>query len=100
MRVKLHNLKQGSSLEEYINDLDNLARHLELPEQQKLYYLIFRLKHKLKKALLIRQPRTYDNAVTFAKRKHHFTNNKFETELIALLEDIRREVSLKHTGIK
>ena len=100
MRVKLHNLKQGSSLEEYINDLDNLARHLELPEQQKIYYLIFRLKHKLKKALLIRQPRTYDNAVTFAKRKHHFTKNKFETELIALLEDIRREVSLKHTGIK
>ena len=33
MRVKLHELRQGSSLEMYINDLDTLARHLELPEQ-------------------------------------------------------------------
>ena len=28
MRVKLHELHQGSSLETYINDLDTLARHL------------------------------------------------------------------------
>ena len=33
MRVKLHELKQGSSFEAYINDLHNLARHLQLPEQ-------------------------------------------------------------------
>ena len=38
MRVKLHELRQGSSLETYINDLDTLARHLELPEQQKIHY--------------------------------------------------------------
>ena len=30
MRVKLHELRQGSSLETYINDLDTLARHLTL----------------------------------------------------------------------
>ena len=35
MHVKLHELKQGSSLDAYINDLDNLARHLQLPEQKK-----------------------------------------------------------------
>ena len=35
MRVKLHELRQGSSLEKYINDFDTLAHHLELPEQQK-----------------------------------------------------------------
>ena len=38
MRVKLHELRQGSSLEMYINDLNTLARHLELPEQQKIHY--------------------------------------------------------------
>ena len=31
MHVKLHELRQGSSLETYINELDNLARYLELP---------------------------------------------------------------------
>ena len=36
MPVKLRELKQGSLLEEYINDLDNLAPHLELPEQQNI----------------------------------------------------------------
>ena len=37
MHVKLHELRQGSSLETYINELDNLARYLELPEQQKIH---------------------------------------------------------------
>ena len=41
MCVKLHELRQGSSLEAIIFDLDNLARHLELPEQQKIHYFIF-----------------------------------------------------------
>ena len=53
MRVRLHELRQGSSLETYINDLDTLARHLKLPEQQKIHYFIFGLKPKLKQALLI-----------------------------------------------
>ena len=53
MRVKLHELRQGSSLETYINDLDILARHLELPEQQEIGNFIFGLKPKLKQALLI-----------------------------------------------
>ena len=35
MRVKLHELKQRYLLEECISDLDNLTRHLQLPEQQK-----------------------------------------------------------------
>ena len=48
MRIKLHELRQGSSLEACINDIDNLARHLELPEQQKIHYFIFGLKPKLK----------------------------------------------------
>ena len=56
MCVKLHELRQGSSLETYINNLNALARHLELPEQQKFHYFIFGLKPKLKQALLIRQP--------------------------------------------
>ena len=56
MRVKLHKLRQGSSLETYINDLDTLARNLELPEKQKIHYFIFGLKSTLKQALLIRQP--------------------------------------------
>lgn len=47
MRVKLHELKQGSSLEEYLNDLDNLAHHLQLPEQDKIHYFIFGLKDYL-----------------------------------------------------
>ena len=55
MRVKLHELRRGFSLETYINDLDALARHLELPEQQKIHYFFFGLKTKLKQALLIRQ---------------------------------------------
>ena len=33
MCVKLHELRQISSLETYINNLNALARHLELPEQ-------------------------------------------------------------------
>ena len=41
MRVRLRELEQGSLLEEYINDLDNLARHLQLPEQQKILYISF-----------------------------------------------------------
>ena len=100
MRVKLHELRQGSSLETYINDLDTLARHLELPEQQKIHYFIFGLKPKLKQALLIRQPQTYDDAVTFAKRKHHFADTDSDTQLMDLLQEIRKEVSLKHIGIK
>ena len=53
MSVKLHELRQGSSIETYINDLDTLERHLEQPEQQKIHYLIFWLKPKLEQALLI-----------------------------------------------
>ena len=100
MRVKLHELRHRSSLEMYINDLDTLAHHLELPEQQKIHYFIFGLKPKLKQALLIRQPQTYDDAVTFAKRKHHFADTDSDTQLMNLLQEIRKEVSLKHTGIK
>ena len=100
MRFKLHELHQGSSLEKYINDLDTLASHLELPEQQKIHYFIFGLKPKLKQALLIRQPQTYDDAVTFAKRKHHFADTDSDTQLMDLLQEIRKEVILKHTGIK
>ena len=100
MRVKLHKLRQGFSLETYINDLNTLTRHLELPEQQKIHYFIFGLKPKLKQALLIRQPQTYDDAVTFVKRKHHFADTDSKTHLINLLQEICEEVSLKHTGIK
>ena len=56
MHVKLHELRQGSSLETYINDLDTLARHLELPEQQKIHYFIFGLKPKLNKHFLSDNP--------------------------------------------
>ena len=100
MRVKLHELRQISSLEAYINDLDNLARHLELPEQQKIHYLIFGLKPKLKQALLIRQPQTYDDAVTFANRKYHFADTYSDTQLMDLIQEIHNEVTLKHPGIK
>ena len=100
IRVKLHELRQRSSLETYINDLDTLARHLELPEQQKIHYFSFGLKPKLKQAIFIRQPHTYGDAVTFAKRKHHFADTDSDTQLIDLLQEIRKEVSLKHTGIK
>ena len=100
MHVKLHELRQGSSLETYISDLDTLARHLELPEQQKIHYFIFGLTPKLKQALLIRQPQTYEDAVTFAKRKHHFPDTDSDTQLMDLLQKIRKEISLKHTGIK
>ena len=100
MRFKLHELHQGSSLEKYINDLDTLASHLELPEQQKIHYFIFGLKSKFKQALLIRQAQTYDDAVTFAKWKHYFADTDSDTQLMDLLQEIRKEVSLKHTGIK
>ena len=46
MHAKLHELRQESSLEAYINDVDNLARHLQLPKQQKIHYFIFGLKLK------------------------------------------------------
>ena len=95
MRVKLHELKQGLSLEVCINDLDNLARHLQLSEQQKIHYFIFGLRPKLKQAILIRQPKTYEDAVTFAKWKHQCTDSNSE-----LLQEIQKEVSLKYTGIK
>ena len=41
MKVKLCELKQGSSLDKYINDLDNIARDLQLSEQQQIHYFIF-----------------------------------------------------------
>ena len=100
MLVKLHELRQGFSLETYINHLDTLARHLELPEQQKIHYFIFGLKPKLKQALLIRQPQTYNDTVTYAMWKHHLADTDSNTQLIDLLQEIRKEVSLKHTGIK
>ena len=100
MRVKLHELRQVSSLETRINELDNLARYLELPEQQKILYFIFRLKPKLKQALHIRQSQTYDDTVTFAKRKHHFADVNSDTQLIDLPQESRKESSLKHTRIK
>ena len=55
MRIKMQGLKKGSSLEEYINDLDNLIRHVQLPEQQKICYFIFGLRFILKQVLLIPQ---------------------------------------------
>ena len=100
IRVKLDELRQRSSLEMHINDLDTLARHLQQPEQQKIHYFIFGFKSKLKQALLIRQPQTYNDAVTFAKRKHHFTDTDSDSKLMDLLPEIRKEVNLKHTGIK
>ena len=100
MRVKLHELRQGSLLEMYINDLDTLARHLEFPEQQKIHYFTFGHKPKLKQALLIRQLQTYDDAVTFATWKHHFAYTDSDTQSMDLLQEIRKEVSLEHTGIK
>ena len=100
IRVKLHELRQGSFLETYINELDNLERYLELPEQQKIHYFIFEVKPKLKQALLIRQPQTYDDTVTFARRKHYFEDTDSDTHLMDLLQEIRKKVSLKHTGIK
>ena len=93
IRVKLHELRQGSFLETHINELDNLERYLELPEQQKIYYFIFELKPKLKQALLIRQPQIYDDAVTFAKRKRHFADTDSDTHLMDLLQEIRKKVS-------
>ena len=53
-----------------------------------------------KKHSLIQQPQTYDNAVTFAKRKHHFADIDSDTQPMDLLQEISKEVSLKHTGIK
>ena len=100
MRVKLHELRQGPSLGTYINDLNTLARHLELPEQHKIHHFIFGLKPKLKRELLIQQPQTFDDAVTFAKWKHHSTDTDSDTQLMDLLQEIHKEVSLKHTGIK
>ena len=91
MRVKLDELRQRSSLETYINDFDTLARHLQQPEQQKIHYFIFGLKPKLKQALLIRQPQTYDDAVTFAKRKHHFTDTDSDTQLMDLCKRSARK---------
>ena len=100
MRVKLHELRQGLSMKAYINDLDNLACHLELPEQQKIHHFIFGLKPKLRQALLIRHPQTYNDAVTFARRKHHFADTDSNTQLMDLLQETCKEISLKHTEIK
>ena len=65
-----------------------------------MHHFIFGLKPKLKQALPIRQPQTWDDTINFAKRKHHFTDFTSETELIELLQDIPRKISLKHTDIK
>ena len=73
---------------------------MELPQQQKIHYFIFGLKPKLKQALLIRQSQTYNDAVTFAKRKHHFPDTDSDTQLMDLLQEILKELILKHTGIK
>ena len=100
MRVKLHELRQESSLETYINDLDTLARHLGLPKQQKILCFIFGLKPKLGRTVLIRQTPTYNNAVTFAKWKQHLADNDSDTQLMDLLQEICKEVTLKHTEIK
>ena len=100
MRVWLHVIKQGSSLEAYINGLDNLPRHLQLPKQQKTHYFIFGLKAKLKQALLIQQLQNYDDVVTITKRKHHFAETDSDAQLMDLLQEICQKVSLKHTGIK
>ena len=100
MRVKLHELRKRLSMEAYINGLDNLACHLELPEQQKIHHFIFGLKPKLRQAFLIRQTQTYNDVVTFAKRKHHFADTDSDTQLMDLLQETCKEISLKHTGIK
>lgn len=89
MQVKLCELKQGSSLDKYINDFDNFARDLQLSEQQQqIHYFIFGLEPKVEQVLLIRQPQNYGNAVTSTKRKQQVTDRKSEAELIELLQDI------------
>ena len=67
MHVKLHELRQWSSLQTSLNDLDTLACYLKLPEKHKIHYFTFGLKPELKQGLLIRYSQTYDDAVTFAK---------------------------------
>ena len=83
-----------------MTSINNLARHLQLPKQQKIHYFTFGLKPKLKQALLIRQTQIYNDAVTLAKGKPHFADTYSGTQLMDLLQEIRKEVSLKHTGIK
>ena len=61
---------------------------------------MFGLKSELNQALLIWQPQTYDDAATFTKQKHHFTDTDSDTQLMDLLQKILKEVSLKHNGIK
>ena len=65
-----------------------------------MHHVILGLKPKLKQVLPLRQPQTWDDTINFAKRKHHFTDCTSETELIELLQDIPRKISLKHTDIK
>ena len=37
---------------------------------------------------------------TFAKQKHHFADSDSDNQWMDLMQEIRKEVSLKHTGIK
>ena len=98
MRVNLHKLRQGSSLESYINKINNIAHYLELPEQRKIHYFIFGLKPKT--CTPYPTTPTYDGVVTFAKQKHHFADTNSDTQLMDLLQEIRKELSLKSSGIK
>ena len=97
MRVKLHELRQGSSPETYINDFDTLARNLEINRR----FIISSLGSSLNWNwhFLSDNPR-HDDAVTFAKRKRHFADTDSDTQLMGLLQEIGKEISLKHTGIK
>ena len=51
-----------------------------------------KLQELLKQALFIRQPQTYDDAVTFAKGKHNFADNNSDALLMDLLQEIHKEV--------
>ena len=81
LRVDLFSTRQTDSLDEYIEKLDTLFNQLNTPVADRLHHFLFGLKTNLKNALLIRQPNTYDEAVTFARRKNRFSTDT-ESELV------------------
>ena len=75
-KSKLFGLKQTGNLEAYIQEINKLTQQLQTPEDVKLDLFLNGLKDNLKRALRVRQPANFNDAVNYARLKNSVSKSK------------------------
>ena len=88
-RQELFSLKKGEqTLDTYIDKINKLSQQLDVGAEVKIDLFINGLDERLSNALKMRQPRTYEDAITFARLKDG-TKSSGETTMEKILEALK-----------